>query len=221
MLNNIVSSTASQSSSRISAAISDLFGKSTFGTVQKIGKTNIYAIFEKAENLTTEYGQNYAEQKGIGTKPTVVYLNGELKKYSLTIKLHASYCDPDYIIKALENKAKLREIFSFYYKTSYIGEFFIESVQSSKIDCINGITVYGEITVRLTEYYDGETDYTQQTVSGTNLDDLEDYVESTSKAAVTVSSTSSNIFSRLTTTVINDMTRTGESYINSTIGGLY
>lgn len=218
IITNVVSRTTSQTTSRYNALLNDFFG----GSSQKIGVNDVFEIFQKIERFETELSLNYSEQKAIGQKATIVWSGPELKKYSLPVKLHALYCNPDDIIAKLEEKAKLKEVFSLYLFERYIGEFVVTKVSSNIVDCINGVTIFAEITVDLIEYYSGEVNskYSQQTkkqvtntTAATTL--------TTKKVTDVVSDEAVSIFERLTDSVIKEATRTAESYVNSTIGGLY
>lgn len=217
MLNSIYSDTIDQTKMRYNAIKNNLLGS------VKIGNENVYDIFQKIDAYETEYTQNYAEQKGIGTKATISYANTEIRKFSLPIKLHASFCNPDDIIERLEEKANIREVFPYYRKNKYVGDFIINRVHQNIIDTIDDITIYAEITVDLIEYYDNsqEETYSQQTKAIKSLDVLPDVPVVQKKAVDYIKSESKNVFDKLTTKVLNTATRQATGYINSTIGGLY
>lgn len=212
-----------QVKNRFKAAVNNFLGTSEFGGFDKIGLTNVYDILQKAENLETEYSVNYAEQKGIGCKPTLCFTGEELKKYSIPLKLHAAFCNVDDIISALEQKAKEQEVFPLYRKNGFLGRFVITSVHKNIINAIDDITIYAEVSVDITEYYDDETtEYTQQakTNDTTNFDMLSKVQKSVNKAVVKyVPKPAQNIFERLTDSAIKTAVRESEGWINSNTWG--
>ena len=216
--NTVVDSVKSQTQQRYDTIKNNYFG------YKKVGADNVYNILSLAESFETTAETPYSEQKGIGKKATIVQGGEELRKYSLPIKLHYSYCIPDDIIIRLEEKQRLGEVFSFFFKNSYIGEFVINKVTSNVIDMIDDTTVYAEITVDLIEYYDdkNEDEYKQQTIQQVDLDNVAEDIEvKTPSFAAKVKSEATDIFQMLTDKVVKEAMRTSEGYINSSIGGLY
>lgn len=218
MLNSLATSVKNQTSDRYNAALNNFFGSDV-----KIGEKDVFEILSKIENFESETEQGYTEQKAIGRKPTLVAQGEVLKKFSLNIKLHASFCNPDEIISKLEEKVKLREQFSYYQQERYIGEFVVNKVRSNLLDQINGKTIYAEITVDLLEVFDdADEEFQPQEKTTPKLENIQEVQETTYKSPVDfVKKQGSNIFAKLTDKVVDKAMRTAEGYINSSIGGLY
>ncbi len=218
MLNSLATSVKNQTSDRYNAALNNFFGSDV-----KIGEKDVFEILSKIENFESETEQGYTEQKAIGRKPTPVAQGEVLKKFSLNIKLHASFCNPDEIISKLEEKVKLREQFSYYQQERYIGEFVVNKVRSNLLDQINGKTIYAEITVDLLEVFDdADEEFQPQEKTTPKLENIQEVQETTYKSPVDfVKKQGSNIFAKLTDKVVDKAMRTAEGYINSSIGGLY
>lgn len=221
MLDYIANSTVSQAKQRYNAAVSNFFGKNEFGGIQKIGKENVYDIFSKVTEFEKVIEHKYSEQAGIGGKASLTYSGEELKKYSLPIKLHASFCDPDDIIKRLEEKAELKEVFPFYLNGRYEGQYVVNKVQSRIIDTIYGATVYAQITVDLIEDAQPDEEYEQQTITTVTFDgsDIKDSANSVKTPVEIIKNEGKNIFDKLTDKVIKEATRTADGYINSNLWG--
>lgn len=218
MLNSIANSVKNQTSARYNATLNNFFGSNV-----KIGEKDVFEILSKIENFESETEQGYTEQKAIGRKPTLVAQGEALKKFSLNIKLHASFCNPDEIIRKLEEKVKLKEPFSYYQGERYIGEYVVNKVRSNLLDQINGITIYAEITVDLLEDFDdADEEFQSQTKTTPKLENIQTVQETTYKSPVDfVKKQWTDIFARLTDKVIDDAMQKAESYVNSSIGGLY
>lgn len=218
MLNSLATSVKNQTSDRYNAALNNFFGSDV-----KIGEKDVFEILSKIENFESETEQGYTEQKAIGRKPTLVAQGEVLKKYSLNIKLHASFCNPDEIISKLEEKVKLREQFSYYQGERYIGEFVVNKVRSNLLDQINGKTIYAEINVDLLEVFDdADEEFQSQEKTPPKLENIQEVQETTYKSPVDfVKKQGSNIFAKLTDKVVDKAMRTAEGYINSSIGGIY
>lgn len=218
MLNSIANSVKNQTADRYNAAVNNFFDNSI-----KIGEKDVFEIFSKIENFETETEQGYTQQKAIGRKATLVKQGEVLKSISLPIKLHASYCNPDDIITRLEEKVITGETFSFYQHEKYIGEYVVSKVHSNRLDQINGITIYAEITVDLLEdFEDADEEFQPQSKVTPKLENIQTVQETTYKSPVDfVKKQGSNIFAKLTDKVLDNAMRTAEGYINSSIGGLY
>lgn len=221
MLNSLTSSIKNQMKSRY-----DAFNANFFGLTPNIGEFDVFEILNKAESLDTDFEQGYSEQKGIGQKPTIVASGETLKRYSIPITLHISYCNPDDIIEKLEEKVQSREIFSWYRGDIYMGEFVVNKVHKTIEDVMDNHTIYAKITVDLLEYYDDtkEEEFEQQTLKSVSIDKnavLTETVSSYKSPVEVVKQEVDNIYAKLTDKVINDSMRTAESTIGSFIGGLY
>lgn len=213
----IFSNTQSQLNQRASAALNNLLGSSI-----RIGENNVYEIFDKIENCETETNYGYSQQKGIGQKPVPVFTGEELKAYSLNIKLHFDYCNPDNIIARLEEKAKQQEVFSYFQGDKYIGEYVITKIAKNILSKFENVTLYAEIVVDLLEVpQDENEEFEQQTKSEVEPPaDAQTVTQSKFQNAVTVAkNTAGSVFERLTDKVIDEALRNAESYVNSSIGG--
>lgn len=218
MLNSLVNSVKNQTTDRYNAALNNFFGSSV-----KIGEKDVFEIFSKIENFEAETEQGYTQQKAIGQKATLVKQGEVLKSFSLPIKLHASYCNPDDIIERLEEKVVTGEVFPYFQGEKYIGEYVVNKVHFNLKDQINGITIYAEITVDLLEYFDDtDEEFQPQTKTTPKLENIQTVKETSYQSPVDfVKSQGTNIFAKLTDKVIDDAMQTAESFINSSIGGLY
>lgn len=201
---------------RIKKKYADFMGEITF-----IGEENVYDILSCSEELetTTEYG--YSQQKGIGQKPVLVY-NGEgLKQYSLPIKLHHSFCRPDFILEQLKLKASEREPFSYYQGEKYIGEYVIEKITEKIVNAYLGVTLYAEITVDIIEAADLDDDeFEQQTKTNVEITpDVKSVTDNIPKTPVELAKDiGKDVFSKLTKSYADKALRTAKSYLNGTIG---
>ena len=219
MINSLENSIKSQTISRYNAALANYFGTGVL-----LGENDVMEILQKAQNLSTEIEQNYTQQKGIGSKPTIVAGGETLKSYSIPVQLHISYCNPDEIIKKLEEKLVNQEVFSWFRGEEYVGEFVINKVAHNLIDRIDNVTIYAEITVDLLEYYDDtqEQQYQQQTKKTVELESTDITPAQQYKSPVDVATEQiENIYDKLTDKVINKAMRVADGTINSRIGGLY
>lgn len=207
----------SQAQARANAALNNLLG----GYI-RIGENDVFEILDKVEEIETETNYGYSQQKGIGQKPIPVATGEELKKYSLNIKLHFEYCNPDSIIKRLKEKAEDNEIFSYFQENRYIGEFVIERIHERILNRYQGVILVAEITVDLLEYpIEFEENFEQQTKFTPSISNrVQTVSEKGLKTAIDVVKANSNsIFDTLTEKMINKALRNAESYVNATIGG--
>ena len=203
---------------RATAALSNLMGETV-----RIGEADVFEILNKVENYETETEYTYSQQKSIGQRPVPVFGGLELKTYSLNIKLHYEYCNPDDILKRLKEKAEAHEVFSYFQGENYIGEYVINRISENLLSQYKGITLYAEITVDILEYPDNQDEeFTQQdkkqkavpentkTVSKDKFKNPVEYVKNNT----------GEIFSTLTDQAIDKALRNAESYVNSSIGGI-
>lgn len=124
--------------------------------------TDVTQIFSMSEDNSVSSEYAYSEQKPITGKAKLVFSGEGLKKYSLPIKLHYSYCNPSRILKDLEQKAQNAESFSYFQQSEYIGEFVISRIDKKIISRLESQILYAEITVELLECQNNETQYTQK-----------------------------------------------------------
>ena len=204
---------------RINAALANVLGKPF------IGEDNVFDIFNEVEKRrdASEYG--YSEQKSIGQKPVLTYTGEGLKKYSLTVMLHHSYCRPDYIIQELKAKAATGESFSYYQGQKYIGEYVITNIDIDTIDEYKNVTLCAELNVEFLECIEEleDEEYEQQTK--TQVEIPEDKIKSVSNSAPmtpveAIKANPASVFETLTESVIDKALRNAESYVNSSIGGI-
>lgn len=216
--NSVISEVKSQSNTRASAALSNLLGEN-----RRIGEVDVFEILNVVENCETETTYGYSQQKGIGRKPVLVATGEELKSFSLNIKLHFDYCNPDDILTRLKEKAKAEESFSYFQGDKYIGEFVINKIHENVLSKYEDVILYAEITVDILEYCDPDEDeYEQQdkTKKETPADVQTVTKDKYKKPVDYVKNNKEDIFSTLSDKVINKALRNAESYINSSIGGI-
>ena len=148
---------------------------------------NFAQILSKAESieLTTEYKVN--EHETIGGKPHISVGGEILKRYSLPLKLHASFCKPQEILEEIEYLASTRTTINYFQYDKYIGDFVIERVQQKIKQVILNAVFYAEVTIDLVENPDSITEFEEQdegenitaeTVSE-NSNIMNDFVEKT------------------------------------------
>lgn len=193
------------------------------GEISFIGETNVFDILNCAEELETSTEYGYSQQKGIGQKPVLVYTGEGLKQYSLPIKLHHSYCRPDYIIEELKLKAGAHEAFSYFQGEKYIGEYVIANIAEKLINTYQGVTLYAEITVDILESPDIEDEeFQQQTKTNNEIPaDAQTVSGKVPKTPVeSVKNIGSDVFNKLTDDALNSALRKANSYIDGTIGGI-
>lgn len=180
----------------------------------KIGSVNVLDILSKVENLQTETEYGYSEQKAIGEKPTLVAKGESLRRFSLPIKLHVNFCNPDKIIAGLREKGSNNEIFSYFQGSTYIGEFVISKVAENIIEKYNGITHYAEITVDLIEAADKKETFSPQTKTLKNPTSNLKSVNATSFVAPVSVPVSSNLsfFDTLTDSALDKALRQANDY---------
>lgn len=181
----------------------------------KIGEFNVLDILSKVENLSTETEYGYSEQKAIGEKPSLVAKGEGLNRYSLPIKLHINYCDPDKIISGLEEIARNNEVFPYFQADNYVGEFVISKVAKNIIEQYNGKTFYAEIVVDLIEAAEKKEGYSQQTKTSKNPTKTLKSVNSVSfvEPVNVVASSSASFFDNLTDSALDKALRQTDNYI--------
>lgn len=206
----------SEKTSQLKKAYSDFMGEITF-----IGEENVFDILSCTEELETSTEYGYSQQKGIGQKPVLVY-NGEgLKQYSLPVKLHHSYCRPDFILEQLKMKGSEREPFSYFQGEKYIGEYVIEKITEKIVNAYQGVTLYAEIIVDILEFADLEDEeFEQQTKTNVEItSDVKSVSNDIPKTPVElVKDTGNDVFKKLTDDAVNQALRTAKSYLDGTIG---
>ena len=123
---------------------------------------NFAQILNKTEavELTQEYKVN--EHEGIGGKPHISAGGEVLRRYSLPIKLHASFCNPQEIIDEIEVLASERTTINYFLLGKYIGDFVIERFQQKIIQTIGNAVFYAEITIDIVENPDSITEFEEQ-----------------------------------------------------------
>lgn len=203
--------------SRLNAAYNNYLGRPF------VGETNIFDILNEAENRRESNSFGYSEQKAIGQKARLIYSGEGLKRYSLTVTLHYSFCRPDYIIEQLKTVSAGGEAFSYYQGQKYIGEYVISNFEVNTIDEFNNVTLCAELSLELTEAPQDEEDeeYEQQTKQTVNLptSKIKSVTQNVPKTPVEVLQVSTGtVFDKLTDKAINMALRNAESYINSAIG---
>lgn len=204
--------------SKVKKAYADFMGVNSF-----IGETNVFEILNCAEELETNTEYGYAQQKGIGQKPILVYTGEGLKQYSLPIKLHHSYCRPDYILEELKLKAKEHDAFSYFQGEKYIGEYVIINIAEKLINTYQGVTLYAEITVDILECPDMEDEeFQQQTKAEVEIpNDAQTVNGNLPKTPVEAAKdTGKDVFNKLTEKAVDTALRSANSYLSGTIGGV-
>lgn len=189
--------------------------------LNRIGKKDVTEIFQKAQNASTETEYGYTEQKGITGKPSIVFTGEGLKRYSLPIKLHYSYCNPNQILTGLKEKAKNSEVISYFQEDEYKGEFVITKIAENPITRYKDKVLYAEITIDLLEVpVDPDEEYTQKTNPNKSLFDnlLEEKVTTVKDAVKKV--TNNAIVQTITDSAIDFALGQAGSYVTSATGGL-
>lgn len=183
----------------------------------KIGVDEVLDILAKTEIHETETEYGYTEQKGIGSKPTIVATGEALKRYSLPMKLHVSFCNPSQIIKDLESKAKNREVFDYFQGENYIGRYVIYKIHKSTIEQYLEQIICAEISVELLESSsDDDKTYKPQTKKRKQPSgDLKKVEIKPQTPVQKVTVKTKSISESLTKEVLNAALRRGDSYINS------
>ena len=87
-------------------------------------------IFNRTETLEYSKEYKYIEQTSVNGKPSIIAGDENLKSFSLRIKLHYSFCNPQNIIDELEEKAENREIINYFQHGVYIGDYVINGPDS-------------------------------------------------------------------------------------------
>lgn len=203
---------------KVKKAYADFMGEISF-----IGETDVFEILNCAEELETSTEYGYTQQKGIGQKPVLVYTGEGLKQYSLPIKLHHSYCRPDYILEELKLKATEHEAFSYFQGEKYIGEYVITNIAEKLINTHQGVTLYAEITVDILENPNvKDEEFQQQTKTNKQIPhDAKTVSEKVSKTPVKITKdTGIDVFKKLTEKAVDTALRNANSYLSGTIGGV-
>lgn len=192
------------------------------GTHSFIGENNVFDILNYVENSESDTEYNYSRQKSIGEKPTLIYTGEGLKQFHLKIRLHFSFCRPDYIIEQLKLKAKEHKSFSYYQGKNYIGEYVITRVNERILDVYDGVTLNAEVNLDILECCNNmEETYSQQTKTKVSTYKNIRYTDDKKVLEpVKIASSTKDIFSRLTEKTINLALRVGKSYLSGTIGGI-
>lgn len=120
-------------------------------------------ILARTENLEYSKEYTYNEQSGIGGKPTIVAGGENLKRFSLTVKLHNSFCNPKKIIEEIGQKAKNREIINYFVLDDYVGDYVIEKFNVNLTQIYRDMIIYAEIGIDLVENPDSITKFEEQT----------------------------------------------------------
>ncbi len=120
-------------------------------------------ILNRTENIGCTKEYTYNEQAGIGGKPSIVAGGENLRRFSLTIKLHSSFCNPKKIIDDIEQKAENREIINYFQLDEYIGDFVIERFNKNIVQTYKDMIIYAEIGIDIVEHTDSITYFEEQT----------------------------------------------------------
>lgn len=135
-------------------------------------------ILNRSEVLDCTKEYKYNEQEGIGGKPSIIAGGENLRKFSLKIKLHASFCKPAEIIKNIEEKAEKKEVINYFQNGEYIGDFVINRFYKNIIQTIQQAIYYAEIEIDLLENPDSITEFQQNNVKADEI--TQEAVSSTS-----------------------------------------
>lgn len=148
----------------IKSVVKDYFESSCGSASMYI--TKALNALQNAESETNTVEMEYTQQKGIGAKPSLLAAGETLKTYSLPIKLHFSYCNPQKIIDELEEKVKNKEAFLYFQGDKYKGCYVINKVSTQTISRTQSEIICAEVTVDLLEspLPEGE-EFQQQTKS--------------------------------------------------------
>ncbi|MGN0192986.1 MAG: phage tail protein [Candidatus Gastranaerophilaceae bacterium] len=119
-------------------------------------------IFDRTEAIETTREYKVNEHETIGRKPHISAGGEVLARYSLPIKLHAAFCNPEEVIEEIEKKAETRANFNYFQHGTYIGDFVIEKIQKKIVKKINKKVFYAEITVDMVEDPDSITEFKDQ-----------------------------------------------------------
>ena len=127
-------------------------------------------IFNRTETLEYSKEYKYIEQTSVNGKPSIIAGDENLKNFSLRIKLHYSFCNPQNIIDELEEKAENREIINYFQHGVYIGDYVINGLRVTAEQKIDDALIYAEIEVNLLENPDSVTEFEQQTKTNPDVD---------------------------------------------------
>lgn len=121
----------------------------------------------EAQDCSKEY--KYNEQEGIGGKPSIIAGGENLRKYNLKIKLHGKFCNPDKVIREIEEKAEKKEIINYFQGNEYIGDFVINRFYKNIVQRVQGAIFYAEIEIELLENPDSITEFEQNNVKAEEI----------------------------------------------------
>jgi len=119
-------------------------------------------ILNRTEALDFTKTYKYAQQQGLSGKPALFATNESLKSYPLKIKLHQSFCNPQKVIKEIEQRAKNRQVINWFQHGKYVGDFFIERYSVKINQKVNDVITYAEIQLTLLENPDKYLTFEQQ-----------------------------------------------------------
>ncbi|MDD3236805.1 MAG: hypothetical protein PHV37_01750 [Candidatus Gastranaerophilales bacterium] len=189
---------------------------------QKVGVDDVIEIFSKTETQATEVDYGYTEQKGIGQKPTLIATGEGLKKYSLPIKLHHSFCHPGQIIKDLELKAENCEIIDYFQQDNYIGKYVISKIAKNTIEQYLDTILCADLTVDLIEAPSKQDEeFKQQNKKKTQpTGELKKVETKPQKAVRNIVNKTQNFYETLTDNVLDTALRKADSYLNTVTNGV-
>ncbi len=127
-------------------------------------------IFNRTETLEYSKEYKYIEQTSVNGKPSIIAGDENLKSFSLRIKLHYSFCNPQNIIDELEEKAENRDVINYFQHGVYIGDYVINGLRVTAEQKIDDALIYAEIEVNLLENPDSVTEFEQQTKTNPDID---------------------------------------------------
>lgn len=128
---------------------------------------NLQNIFDRTENLNFSKEVNYTQQQGIIGKATLSAGAENLKMYPLTIKLHNSFCNPNKVIKEIEEKIANCEVIDYFQGSVYIGKYVLRNLQVEVLELIDGLISACIINLELLEAGEKEENFVQQVVDET------------------------------------------------------
>lgn len=189
----------------------------------KYGEDDVLEILEKKHQHLTENQYTYTEQKGITGKPDIIAGAESVKRYNFPVILHFSFCNPDKIIKGLEEKAKNKETFDYFDGENFLGRFVIENISTNKLSTYQGRTLSAELSVSLLEApEDEEKEYSQQDKQNKkpqgNIKEVKPKIVQPPVKTDVMPNT--GIFEKLTDSALNKALRQGESYLNMKTNGI-
>ncbi len=112
---------------------------------------SLQQIFARAEEIQYEKNIHYTETTAISGKTYLGSSLEGLKKISLKIYLHCSFCNPQEVIDEIENYSKNKKVFDYFQNEKYMGEFLITKYDVSLTQVFNETLICAIINVQLTE----------------------------------------------------------------------